>query len=471
MYRALLIFVLAAIPITSSAAVVVNEIAWMGTTVSANDEWIELYNNDAGSVDVTGWTLSDGVTLTITLTGTLPGNSYALLERTDDETVPAVTAFQVYTGALANDGRTLTLRNTEGAVVDQVVGGENWTSVGGDNVTKHTAQRTSSGWVTGAPTPGVQNIAYSAPPPPDEEKASESPGGSVKGVSATRSAGKNISLALPPAELSLSIDSPSMTYVNTPINLVAIPSGIGKVLMDSLVYTWNFGDVYTGTGKSVSHTFTHPGEYAVVLRGTYARHDTVVQKVVTVLPVTVSLSRTTEGDIVLKNSAPYDIDLGGYELIGSRTLVFPEHSVLLSGKTLTIDRSRVESVGYTTVALYDAKKKIVAPHESVPSLPKSDAIVVAKTRVTSPTSSNVGRTPAPPAYAAPVSQDVVPDAATSTASTTVAAEPRVPATIPLYAAAEGAVTSNSPLTGNLPYFGLVGIIFLGILGLYTKRGV
>jgi hypothetical protein len=37
-------------------AVLINEIAWMGTAASANDEWIELYNpSTTASVDLTGW--------------------------------------------------------------------------------------------------------------------------------------------------------------------------------------------------------------------------------------------------------------------------------------------------------------------------------------------------------------------------------------------------------------------------------
>jgi hypothetical protein len=38
--------------------VVFSEIAWMGTTTSSNDEWIELYNNTDGAIDLTGWTLN-----------------------------------------------------------------------------------------------------------------------------------------------------------------------------------------------------------------------------------------------------------------------------------------------------------------------------------------------------------------------------------------------------------------------------
>ena len=90
-----------AAPHTSPLDVVISEIAWMGTTTSSADEWIELYNNTSSPIDVTGWTLSaDDGTPSITLSGTIPASSYWLLERTDDSTVPGVPADDTYSGSM-----------------------------------------------------------------------------------------------------------------------------------------------------------------------------------------------------------------------------------------------------------------------------------------------------------------------------------------------------------------------------------
>ena len=80
----------------SAQEVVLNEIAWMGTLTSANDEWIELFNDTGGDVNLAGWTLAatDG-TPSIALSGTIPAGGYFLLERTDDSTVPSVAADQI----------------------------------------------------------------------------------------------------------------------------------------------------------------------------------------------------------------------------------------------------------------------------------------------------------------------------------------------------------------------------------------
>jgi hypothetical protein len=107
--------------------VVISELAWMGTPTSYTDEWIELYNNTAATIDLTGWVLSaaDG-TPTINLTGTIPAHSHFLLERSDDNSVPGVPYDQDYAGDLGNDGEILTLRDNSNNLIDQIDCGAGW---------------------------------------------------------------------------------------------------------------------------------------------------------------------------------------------------------------------------------------------------------------------------------------------------------------------------------------------------------
>ena len=109
--------------------VAISEVAWMGTTVSSADEWIELYNNTGTSVGLSGWTLTaaDG-TPSITLSGSIPANSYYLLERTDDSSVPGVTADSIYSGALGDGGEDLILRDNSANIVDRVNSSAGWFS-------------------------------------------------------------------------------------------------------------------------------------------------------------------------------------------------------------------------------------------------------------------------------------------------------------------------------------------------------
>lgn len=89
--------------------IIINEIAWMGTVTSSNDEWIELYNPTDNDINIDGWTLTwDGGN--INLSGQINAKEYFLLERTDDDSVPEVAADQIYTGRLSNAGENLILK-------------------------------------------------------------------------------------------------------------------------------------------------------------------------------------------------------------------------------------------------------------------------------------------------------------------------------------------------------------------------
>ncbi len=118
-------------PITRAASmrdVVISEVAWMGTQASANDEWIELYNNTDHDIDLTGWKLQaeDG-TPTITLSGTIRAHGFFLLERTDDNTVKDIAADLIYgndgsSWALSNSGEKLLLKDPNSIVIDTANG-------------------------------------------------------------------------------------------------------------------------------------------------------------------------------------------------------------------------------------------------------------------------------------------------------------------------------------------------------------
>lgn len=89
--------------------IAINEIAWMGTMASASDEWVEVKNNTAYTIDLSQWVLTTGDnTPHIMLQGTIAPHEYLVLERTDDAST-SVIAHGVYTGSLLNSGEQLSL--------------------------------------------------------------------------------------------------------------------------------------------------------------------------------------------------------------------------------------------------------------------------------------------------------------------------------------------------------------------------
>ncbi|MFB1081593.1 phospholipase D-like domain-containing protein [Jeotgalibacillus sp. JSM ZJ347] len=137
--------------------VVINEIAWMGTTYSYSDEWMELYNNTSETINLTGWSLNaqDG-TPAVALEGQIPAGGSFLLEKTDDDTVPGIAADLIYSGSLGNSGETLELRDAAGVLVDSV---DAW--YGGDNTAKSTMERVNpDGTGTAAASWTTATMAY-----------------------------------------------------------------------------------------------------------------------------------------------------------------------------------------------------------------------------------------------------------------------------------------------------------------------
>jgi hypothetical protein len=150
--------------------VVINEIAWMGTSISFNNEWIEIFNNTNQTINLTDWILkaTDGIP-EIRLEGEILAKGLYLLERTDDNTIPEIRADQIYTGALGNSGEDLKIFDNSGKLIDSVACGEDWFA--GDNKTKQTMERknpllsgnNSENWATSqnpGGTPKNQNSQY-----------------------------------------------------------------------------------------------------------------------------------------------------------------------------------------------------------------------------------------------------------------------------------------------------------------------
>jgi len=105
-------------------SILINEVAWSGTSANSSDEWIELYNPGSSAINIAGWQLygDDNIfnkvgSPHISLTGTIPAGGFFLLER--DELATDVTANQVYsTGDLLNTGERLYLKDNSGNTVD-----------------------------------------------------------------------------------------------------------------------------------------------------------------------------------------------------------------------------------------------------------------------------------------------------------------------------------------------------------------
>ncbi len=150
--------------------VLINEIAWMGRTSSANHEWIELRNLSSETLSLKGWQLynqSRGINIIFGEENFIHPSGFLLLVRSDDSYVPEATADYIYSGALKNQNEAIYLFDSECHLQDFVVANPDW--INGDNGTKKTMERCDSlDWQTSAfvhGTPGRQNSNKNYAPP------------------------------------------------------------------------------------------------------------------------------------------------------------------------------------------------------------------------------------------------------------------------------------------------------------------
>lgn len=325
------------LPVFSFAAanVVINEIAWMGTNVSANDEWIELENTGTEVADLTGWRLeaADGQP-SIALSGSIGAAGYFLLERTNDETVPGIAADVIYTGALSNSGEKLALKNAAGTLVDSIDAVNGWPA--GNNTTKETMQRLSAGgWITAAATPRAAN-----------ERGSSTSAFKIEPQTSPPTASPlSAPLYEPKQSFTVNAGGDIKTVVGAEVRFQGAAYGLdGKLLDDTsgnVRYLWNFGDGAFFEGKNTNHIYRYPGTYRAALQVSSGQTSGSGAVEVTVGESNIAISEIAGVWIELMNEGAATVDVSAWQIrsdtgayaLPARTLIGPGAFVVFSQET------------------------------------------------------------------------------------------------------------------------------------------
>ena len=331
-------------PFIVTGAVVINEIAWMGTENSSSDEWIELYNTNNQQVDLSGWILeaADDAPI-INLGGSIPANGYFLLERTNDDSVPNIVADQIYTGTLSNSGEHLILKDSDNNIIDEINSTEEWPA--GNNSTKQTIERTTDGWQTSlnsGGTPKALNSSGMEPEGPIEPKEprdeSNPPVGNTEAspASSAEDSGNHIPAANAGNDIAVFTDE-EITFDG---------SKSYDSDNDELTHSWNLGEGILKEGALVVHKYSYPGTYLVTLivyDGKYSDEDTIIVKIypdkITInefLPNPIGKDAGDEENpgewIEIYNDSNQIVDISGWQLDdedgGSKPFIFPENTLI-----------------------------------------------------------------------------------------------------------------------------------------------
>jgi hypothetical protein len=113
---------LAAAGSRADSSVGFNEIMYHPATNAAAMEWVELYNQMAVDVDISGWALDGGVTYMFASNTIVRGGGFLVVAGSPSTLMAATGLTNVlgpFTGRLSNGGEALQLRNNNGRVVDE----------------------------------------------------------------------------------------------------------------------------------------------------------------------------------------------------------------------------------------------------------------------------------------------------------------------------------------------------------------
>ncbi len=153
-------------PVPPVPDVVINEIAWAGTSAATDqDEYIELFNNTNQDISLFSatntakwWKLMIGdkeISISKIINGIIPKNGYYLFERTDDRTVNEIPADIIYSGVMKNSGERLRLLDGNSQLVDEVncsstswFAGSSTTYASMEKINSQFSGNTSTNWQT-----------------------------------------------------------------------------------------------------------------------------------------------------------------------------------------------------------------------------------------------------------------------------------------------------------------------------------
>lgn len=359
-----IVFVIAvlSLPNLAQAEIRINEVAWMGTSSSQYEEWIELYN-DGTAQSLDGWKIykAGGSTTLISLSGNISAGQYLLVCRTTPSVTSPLGGICNIQGAfggsgLNNTSENILLKDGSGNTVDSIDATSGWPA--GDSTNKNTMQKSGSGWITASATPGATNSSVDnggGVGNEDEEEEEETEEQTGEGSSK--------STTVYPTQL-LKIESPKIAIAGSPAHFKAEALDFDRSGIFKGRYVWNMGDGNTRemsakfeyTRAGFYYNYEYPGTYSVSVKYYHSFFEDKVppdletQFTIEVLSPTVSISKIyPDGSVEIKNTSGNSIDLSLWQLRdgSGKNFIIPEDTHLQSNKTIVFS-NRITKLNFST---------------------------------------------------------------------------------------------------------------------------
>lgn len=336
------IFTILSIPYVFSQALVISEIMYNPKGADGDREWVEIYNDTASPIDLTGWKFFEN-NVNHSLSSfqgglTLESNVYAVIA---DNPAKFLLDYPSYTGILIdasfdlnNSGEYIAIKDQSSNIKDSLT---YVASLGGSDDTT-TLSLLDGAWLRGDATPGASNVLSTLPLSPKDDSPV---------VSAATT---------PPAsDLIITIPEEKTVVAGADSEFSAQVSSYTKKTLEGMNYTWAFGDGGKGTGKSVGYHYHYPGLYIAAVEASGDGLQAAARMRVKVIHPDLSIKNVGQDEkgvyVDLANNSTSEVDLslwfftidGAAFPLPKNTFIAPKQTVRFAGSVLGFASSTFSS--------------------------------------------------------------------------------------------------------------------------------
>lgn len=320
--------ILITIPVCASA-LTINEIMSNPIGDDGGREWIEIYNSLDTDADISSLTISikGGAFLPVTpVSGAtrIAPHGYAIIS----STVAGVTKFTQdygsYSGPLFKS--TMSLVNTGVTSIELKSQGVTVDTIPSYSAVKEgmTYSLINGIFASGEPTPGEENKVAEV-----SQEATTSQNGTQVTIAQMSPPSADIILYLP-QEKTVVAGAPSLFSVTS-------MTRSGKMI-DTMIYTWSFGEGGQKTGSTTLYRYLYPGRYIIQVEGTNGLVAGTGRMSVHVVSPDIIVSPVGTGKygtyIDITNPNMYDLDLSEWRLsLDGALFSFPRNTLVAHGTT------------------------------------------------------------------------------------------------------------------------------------------
>lgn len=175
--------------------------------------------------------------------------------------------------------------------------------------------------------------------PSADTETSESAGATTTQSSGTSSSssgsplyGASASSSGSSSNISINAGKDRVALVGTPIEFKVETS---RGLSGQRVFRWNFGDGSVQDGAVLSHIYEYPGEYVVVVYGSFPEGEVTARVNVKVLEAEILIVSASPEKIEIRNNSRHDVNLFGRALASNGEIfAFPRDTIIRAGQNI-----------------------------------------------------------------------------------------------------------------------------------------